>query len=101
MCRCVGYRLPVGNNRNRRQNRKLRFSGKNPGIPDKVERSVLLCEITKVGILRLFITLAIVKVLPLPVTPNSTCEESPFFIPCTKLFMASGWSPVGLNDDLS
>src|SRR3989344_5420223 len=42
-------------------------------------------------------TLAIVKVFPLPVTPKSTWCLLPDLRPLTNFFIASGWSPVGLN----
>src|SRR5215472_2423344 len=40
-------------------------------------------------------TLAIVKVLPEPVTPSSVWNASPSWIPSTSPAMASGWSPAG------
>jgi len=40
-------------------------------------------------------TLAIVYVLPEPVTPSSTCSSMPFSSPCTSVSIASGWSPDG------
>ena len=50
-----------------------------------------------VGRLRSAITLAIVKVLPDPVTPNSVWWAKPFSKPASKRRIASGWSPSGLN----
>ena len=41
------------------------------------------------------ITLAIVKVLPEPVTPSSVWKASPSRTPSTSLAIASGWSPDG------
>ena len=41
--------------------------------------------------------LAIVKVLPEPVTPKSVCSCAPARIPRVNASIASGWSPVGLN----
>jgi hypothetical protein len=40
-------------------------------------------------------TLAIVNVLPEPVTPISTCEPRPSAMPRTRASMAAGWSPAG------
>ena len=40
-------------------------------------------------------TFAIVKVLPLPVTPNRVWQRSPRSTPSTSCAMACGWSPVG------
>src|SRR5687767_11228425 len=40
-------------------------------------------------------TLAMVKVLPEPVTPSSTCSLAPPRMPSTSCWMASGWSPSG------
>ena len=42
-------------------------------------------------------TLAIVKVLPEPVTPSSTCSSRPSSTPRASFSMACGWSPVGLK----
>ena len=56
----------------------------------------MLCAITKVGRFTASITLAIVNVLPLPVTPKSTCVRSPQRTPSVKDAIAWGWSPVGL-----
>jgi hypothetical protein len=42
-------------------------------------------------------TLAIVYVLPDPVTPSSVWNESPSSMPSTSLSIASGWSPAGWN----
>lgn len=44
-------------------------------------------------------TLAIVKVLPEPVTPSRVCLEMPEFSPETSLSMAWGWSPAGFMSD--
>jgi len=58
--------------------------------------SVLLCDRTRVGLSIASITFAIVKVLPLPVTPRSTwC-----FVPATSPRPASGslrLVPLGWN----
>ncbi len=40
-------------------------------------------------------TLAMVKVLPEPVTPSRVWNTSPFSTPSTKPSMAVGWSPAG------
>ena len=56
---------------------------------------VLLCEITSTFLFNLEITFAIVKVLPLPVTPNNICFFLFDFIPSIKLLIACGWSPFG------
>lgn len=45
-------------------------------------------------------TLAMVKVLPLPVTPSKTWSRAPFLIPDPKDLIASGWSPEGRKFDL-
>src|SRR5580698_9080822 len=42
-------------------------------------------------------TLAIVKVLPEPVTPRRTWSFSPAWMPETSSEMARGWSPWGLS----
>src|SRR5262245_57149557 len=47
------------------------------------------------------ITLAIVKVLPLPVTPSRTWCFLPERNPSTSLRIASGWSPFGSNSVVS
>jgi hypothetical protein len=40
--------------------------------------------------------------LPDPVTPSSVWKDRPSPRPSTSAFIASGWSPVGLNgDDIS
>ena len=44
-------------------------------------------------------TLAMVKVLPEPVTPRRTCSFSPLSMPAAKAAMASGWSPEGWYSD--
>jgi hypothetical protein len=41
-------------------------------------------------------TLAMVKVLPEPVTPSSTWSRSPVFTPSISWRIASGWSPDGV-----
>ena len=47
-------------------------------------------------------TLAMVNVLPEPVTPNSvTWRELSSFMERTKEDIASGWSPVGVYADVS
>src|SRR5665647_340179 len=43
------------------------------------------------------ITLAIVNVLPDPVTPRSVWNESPSSRPSISFVIASGWSPAGGN----
>jgi hypothetical protein len=43
------------------------------------------------------ITLAMVKVLPVPVAPSSTWLRSPSSTPSTSSAMAVGWSPAGVN----
>ena len=47
----------------------------------------------------LAMTLAIVKVLPDPVTPKSVWCFMPAFRLRVSFSMASGWSPAGLNLD--
>ena len=51
----------------------------------------------RTGTLTCAMTLAMVYVLPEPVTPSKVCSWSPSRIPCTSLAIASGWSPVGEN----
>src|SRR3989344_836168 len=46
-------------------------------------------------------TMANVIVFPLPVTPKSTWSFTPVFKFFDSWFMASGWSPAGLNFDFS
>jgi hypothetical protein len=53
-----------------------------------------LCASTSVGRWTFSITLAIVNVLPEPVTPSSTCSSSPNSTPRASASIASGWSPV-------
>jgi hypothetical protein len=55
----------------------------------------LLWESTSVGRRTDAITLAIVKVLPEPVTPIKTCDLFPSSMPRTSASMAAGWSPAG------
>ena len=45
-------------------------------------------------------TLAIVNVLPEPVTPRSVCVR-PLPTPLARASIACGWSPVGLKSDRS
>ncbi len=47
------------------------------------------------GALRAAMRLAMVKVLPLPVTPRRVCSRMPFSRPVSNLLIAVGWSPVG------
>ena len=56
---------------------------------------VLLWASTSVGRCTCSMTLAMVKVLPDPVTPSSTCSFSPFSMPSASAAMACGWSPEG------
>jgi len=44
-------------------------------------------------------TLAIVKVLPVPVAPSSTALGLPAFRSEVSLSMAAGWSPVGWKSE--
>ena len=43
--------------------------------------------------------LAMVKVLPEPVTPNRVCAGVPLRTPSTSCAMAEGWSPIGVYGD--
>ena len=61
-------------------------------------RQGLVVGQTRVGTLSLAMTLAMVKVLPEPVTPRSTWWAYPARTPATSLRMAWGWSPAGVND---
>src|SRR5215510_2901518 len=56
---------------------------------------------TSVGRLTASMTLATVKVLPLPVIPRSTWLRSPLTRPSWSSAMALGWSPVGVNCETS
>lgn len=44
---------------------------------------------------------AMVKVLPLPVTPSKACSRIPPLSPATSFSIAAGWSPVGLYEETS
>jgi len=57
--------------------------------------SVLLGAKTIAGRPSRAITLAMVKVLPEPVTPSKVWNTSPSRTPSTSLSMAAGWSPAG------
>ena len=61
----------------------------------------MLCAITSVGRFTSFMTFAIVKVLPEPVTPSNTCVRMPSLTPSASFSIACGWSPVGLNFECS
>ena len=72
------------------------FSGKNSRNSEQSWAArVLLWASTRVGRFMRAMTLAMVKVLPEPVTPSSTCSARPSSSPCTSVSMAWGWSPVG------
>ena len=58
---------------------------------------VLLCAITKVGLLSCWITFAMVNVFPDPVTPSKVWHWLPSLKPFTSFSIACGWSPVGLK----
>ena len=60
--------------------------------PEAIEKLVDVIEKGKKEqvLLVLLITLAIVKVLPVPVAPNNTCSFFPFSIPSTNFSIASG-----------
>ena len=58
--------------------------------------SVLLWAMTSVGFWTFAMTLAMVKVLPEPVTPSSVWYRSPRRMPSLSAATASGWSPVRL-----
>ena len=53
------------------------------------------------GLFTLSMMLAIVKVLPEPVTPKSVCSCAPARIPGVNASIAAGWAPVGLNGETS
>ena len=57
---------------------------------------VLLWANTSVGRWTCSMTLAIVKVLPDPVTPSKVCSSSPLSRPMDRASMAWGWSPAGV-----
>ena len=59
----------------------------------------MLWASTRVGLLTFSMTLAIVKVLPEPVTPSRVCSSRPRFTPLARASIASGWSPEGLNSE--
>ena len=54
-----------------------------------------------VGLFSAAITLAIVNVLPEPVTPSSVLCLQPLRSASTSCAIASGWSPVGLYSETS
>ena len=54
---------------------------------------------TRVGRCTRSMTLAMVKVLPLPVTPSRVWCLKPLFKPSTSLSTAWGWSPVILKSE--
>ena len=56
---------------------------------------VLLWASTRVGRWTASITLAMVKVLPEPVTPSRVCSSRPFSTPAARAAMADRWSPAG------
>ena len=58
---------------------------------------VLLCTSIIAGLCDFWITLAMVNVLPVPVAPKRTCHFLSSNRPFTRLSIALGWSPVGLN----
>ena len=51
---------------------------------------VLYALMTRVGICTFSMTFAMVKVLPEPVTPSSTCSLSPRFTPSASFSIACG-----------
>ncbi len=55
----------------------------------------MLWASTRVGRWTFSMTLAMVKVLPEPVTPKRVCSERPFSTPAARASMAWGWSPEG------
>ncbi len=74
------------------------MSGKNSrNSPYSCAASVLLGAITSVGRCTCWITLAMVKVLPDPVTPSRVRCARPPSRPSVSARMASGWSPAGVN----
>ena len=56
-----------------------------------------MCDSTSVGRLSASITLAIVNVLPEPVTPSSVCAYTPASKLATSFSMACAWSPASRN----
>ena len=78
------------------------FSGKNSFIsPQSCPASVLLCDMISVGLFSAAMTLAMVKVLPEPVTPSKVSNWLPSLKPFTSCSIACGWSPVGLYFECS
>ena len=77
------------------------FSGKNclNSLYNWAAKVLLWLKIS-VGLLTCWITLAAVKVLPDPVTPNNTWCLVFEFSPSTNCLIAVGWSPVGKNSDI-
>jgi hypothetical protein len=55
----------------------------------------LFGAITRVGFCTDWITLAMVYVLPEPVTPSSVCFARPLSKPSISFAIACGWSPAG------
>ena len=74
---------------------KRTFTTKELALTGVMAASVLLWARTSVGRLHFAITFAMVKVLPLPVTPSRVWQRSPRSTPFTSVSMACGWSPVG------
>ncbi|MNH43250.1 hypothetical protein D3C79_1051040 [compost metagenome] len=70
--------------------------GKNAlNSPYNCAASVLLGASTKVGRCTCAMTLAMLKVLPEPVTPSRVWCDRPASMPSTIWRIASGWSPAG------
>ena len=59
------------------------------------QAKVLLWLSINVGLPTFAITLAMVNVLPEPVTPSRTCAGTPSCTPSVSCLIACGWSPVG------
>jgi hypothetical protein len=72
------------------------------GVPGKelLELGIELGGKTRVGRLISWITLAMVKVLPEPVTPRRVWKRSPAWMPALSSAMAVGWSPVGRRSEM-
>ena len=69
--------------------------------PYSCAASVLFGARTIAGRCVASMTLAAVKVLPVPVAPSSTWLRSPLTMPSTSSAIAVGWSPAGSNSETS
>mgnify|MGYP003694221645 CR=1 FL=1 len=95
--------LRAGSSRSRRRKYSTALLGKKPFefAVRAAPPAVLLGARTSAGRCVRWITCAMVKVLPEPVTPSSTWLRSIWFTPSTNSVIACGWSPFGSYSALS